>query len=249
MPKAQGVGPEPAFAGVPALFDGTASSDPAGANQISEYHWLFGDGGAYSGPVPLVFHTYAGVGAYTATLTVTDFRSLTSAPYLLAVQVLEVPAPQTAGGGGGTTVSAGGGVASFTHTSPGLFPDVRLASASLRANLAGSLTLLLYCPAGETSCSGTVTLRAKVALGTGKSHRSKKTLLTLGKATFTIGGGTQRRVTLRLSRQALALLARLGNLHAQALIVAHDLAGATHTTNLPVLVRGPAAAHGKHAKH
>jgi PKD repeat protein len=247
-PKALGVAPAPAYAGVPALFDGSASSDTGGVNQITQYHWVFGDGGQYSGPAAIVFHTYGSVGSYTATLTVTDRRGLTSSPYSLLVRVLRPPVkPQTGGG-----VVAGGppsaGVAGFTYTATAV-PVVTIASALLRPTPAGTLSLLLYCPAGERSCSGTVTLRAAVALAGGKVHRLKSPLTTLAKGTFVIRGGTQKRVILHLSRQARALLARLHEVHAQALIVARDQAGATHTTRLAVIVRAASPARATHGKH
>ena len=239
--------PARAYRGVPALFDGSPSSDPGGPNQITAYRWVFGDGGEYSGAVPIVFHTYASLGSYVASLIVTDRQGRNSAPYRLLVRVVEPPAKaQPRGGSFGEGSSPIGGVASFTRGAAGVFPDVTMASASLRASPTGMLVLLLYCPAGETSCAGTVTLRAAVAVAGGKFHRPRKTLVTLAKGTFSFAGGTRKQVALHLSRQALALLGRLHSLRAQALIVAHDPAGATHTTNLTVTLR---AAPAKHAKH
>ncbi|HEY3447174.1 MAG TPA: PKD domain-containing protein [Myxococcales bacterium] len=55
--------------GIPVLFDGSASIDPDGT--IEAYEWDFGDGSAKAAGV-LAAHTYAAVGAYTATLKVTD---------------------------------------------------------------------------------------------------------------------------------------------------------------------------------
>lgn len=49
-------------------FDGTTSSDPDGT--VSGWRWDFGDGTTASGSA--VQHTYAGEGAYTVTLRVTD---------------------------------------------------------------------------------------------------------------------------------------------------------------------------------
>jgi PKD repeat protein len=60
--------PNPASAGVPVGFNGSASNDPDGS--IPSYAWNFGDGSAGSGVAPS--HTYAAPGAYTVTLTVTD---------------------------------------------------------------------------------------------------------------------------------------------------------------------------------
>jgi PKD repeat protein/uncharacterized protein YraI len=54
--------------GQPVEFDGSGSQ--AGASEIVSYNWSFGDGGAAAEPV--VSHTYAAPGNYTASLTVTD---------------------------------------------------------------------------------------------------------------------------------------------------------------------------------
>jgi photosystem II stability/assembly factor-like uncharacterized protein len=64
-----------ACSGVTCNFNGSASSDPDGT--ITSYAWNFGDGTTGSGPT--VSHTYAAVGAFTATLTVTDNGGATGA--------------------------------------------------------------------------------------------------------------------------------------------------------------------------
>ena len=57
-----------ACSGLTCSFDGSSSSDPDGT--ITSYAWYFGDGTTGSGAT--VSHTYAAVGTYIATLTVTD---------------------------------------------------------------------------------------------------------------------------------------------------------------------------------
>src|SRR5690606_18100823 len=49
-------------------FDGAASTDPDG--RITDYAWTFGDGATASGST--VSHTFAEVGSFDVTLTVTD---------------------------------------------------------------------------------------------------------------------------------------------------------------------------------
>jgi PKD repeat protein len=53
---------------LPVNFNATASSDPEGGPLTFE--WVFGDGATATGPI--VNHTYANAGTYTAELTVTD---------------------------------------------------------------------------------------------------------------------------------------------------------------------------------
>src|SRR5207249_2018099 len=60
--------PNPATAGTPVGFDGSASSDPDGT--IVTYSWQYGDGGTGGGVAPS--HAYAGAGTYMVSLTATD---------------------------------------------------------------------------------------------------------------------------------------------------------------------------------
>ncbi len=55
------------------LFDGSSSFDPDGT--IVSYAWDFGDGSTATGPI--VSHSYAQIGTYTAVLIVTDDDGLT----------------------------------------------------------------------------------------------------------------------------------------------------------------------------
>jgi PKD repeat protein len=233
-PQALGVGPEPAYLGRPALFDGSASYDVGAANQIAQYHWSFGDGEQYSGPQAIVFHTYRSANMYEATLTVTDRRGLMSGPYLLKVKVVPFPVKEQSS----PEQPPGAGVAGYTHALPSL-PVVTISSALLSTTKQGKVSLVLYCPASERSCAGTVMVRAAVALVGRKLRRLKAPLTVLAKGSFALVGGKQKRITLTLSRQARALLTRRHELLAQVLIIARDPAGATHTTTLPVVVRAP----------
>jgi PKD repeat protein len=100
--------------GQPVAFDGSGSSDPDGS--INSYSWNFGDGSpAGAGAKPS--HTYAAVGPYIATVTVTDSTEQTasvSRTVALAKGSQAItftsPAPSPASVGGPTyTVAAKGG--------------------------------------------------------------------------------------------------------------------------------------------
>jgi PKD repeat protein len=70
------VSPNPAIAGSPVSFNGSASSDPDGS--IASYTWSFGDGtpiGAGATPT----HIFAATGNYTVTLTITDSGGISNA--------------------------------------------------------------------------------------------------------------------------------------------------------------------------
>ncbi len=87
-PTASAGGPYSGEEGGPISFDGTASTDPAGAGL--DYHWTFGDGVTATGPAPS--HTYADDGSYTVTLTVTDDNGATATAQSTADVVNVAPA-------------------------------------------------------------------------------------------------------------------------------------------------------------
>jgi hypothetical protein len=143
-----------------------------------------------------------------------------------------------------SSVNAGSqGVNGFqVHLAPPV-PDAQLASTSLQVSRTGTVTLKISCPAGETSCSGTITLRtlSAVIAGDGHTARQKPSVLTLATGSFTVAGGKVQTVTLHLSVKARALLARTHTLRARATLLAHDLQGASHTTLTIVTLRAPKA--------
>jgi PKD repeat protein len=254
-PTAVATGPVEVTKGQEAVFDGSASWDPQGANQIKEYHWSFGDGQEESTTKPMTGHVYASSGFYTVSLTVTDDHGLTSSPDTLPdpVAVVEPKAPgeeilaplqSGAGGSSGGQVAA---VAAPTAPAPGPSPapDVTVSSTSLTAGARGQLPIVLSCPAGAPICSGTVTLQALVA-GTAKRGKKQKTTeVTLASGSFTLAGGSHKHIAVHLSAKALALLAHAHTLHAQLTIVARGSTGSTRTTRIPVLVRAAASAARK----
>jgi hypothetical protein len=156
--------------------------------------------------------------------------------------------PQIPGGQGTSSASASQGVASSQEHKQPLVPDVELVSDSLKESASGTVTAEVRCPAGETSCAGTVTLRTLGPVGVSASaHASEKpkaTVLTLAVGSFKVAGGQMTRVKLHLSAKARALLASAHThlLRARATIVAHDQAGNTHTTQTTVTIRADTSA-------
>jgi len=120
-------------------------------------------------------------------------------------------------------------------------PDAKLASVALTANSSGTVSVKVTCPIGESACTGTVTLKTLTAVGASatvhQARKRKAAILTLATGTFKVLGGKTTTVKLRLSAEARALLVRTHVLRARATIVAHDPAGATHTTQAIVTVR------------
>jgi len=121
-------------------------------------------------------------------------------------------------------------------------PDAKLASTALTASSSGAVTIKVSCPAAETSCAGTVTVRTIGAVSASVGRVAKKgAVLTLAAASFAVAGGRVETVTLHLSSTARKLLERTHGLDARATITAHDPAGATHTTQTTVTLRAAKA--------
>jgi hypothetical protein len=114
---------------------------------------------------------------------------------------------------------------------------------SATATPAGIVLVKVSCPAGETSCIGSITLTTIGPAGSASAGREakakKKSALTLATGAFTVAGGKTATVQLHLSSKAEALLKHSHSLRAQATIVAHDAAGATHTTRSKITIRAP----------
>jgi hypothetical protein len=124
-------------------------------------------------------------------------------------------------------------------------PEAKLVATTLSASPSGALTLKVTCPSGESSCTGTITLRTLTAVSA-SAHKKKKAILTLASGSFSVVGGQVKAVSLHLSSAARALLAHLHVLRARATLVAHDASGASHTTTVTVTLRAAKAAHKKH---
>jgi len=226
VPIAKFTETETVAVGVPATFDGRKSTGVEGA-PISEYKWDFGDGTTATTTTPTTTHAFGAAGRYNVTLRVTDTHKLTSQP---VIEAITVTAPSGGGGGGsGGGGGAGGGGGQTQSGNSGttevLSYTASFAGTSLTVSKAGVLTLKVNC-AGTSSCVGTVTLRTLTAVKAGR-HKS---ILILGSASFNAAGGQVKTLTLHLSPQGRALLARSHGLRVKATIVARDQGGATHTT-------------------
>jgi hypothetical protein len=139
-----------------------------------------------------------------------------------------------------TTTSPGGGVL----PSKAVSPSATVASAAtVSVSSSGALSLKVSCPAGATTCIGTVTLRTASAVSAAAGR--KKTVLTLATGSFSVSGGKTQTITLHLSGAARKLLAKLHVLHARASIAAHDPAGESAST-AKLLMLHPAPVKHKH---
>jgi nucleoid-associated protein YgaU len=118
-------------------------------------------------------------------------------------------------------------------------PDAVLVDSSLRVGVKGTVRVKIACPAGVDGCSGTVTLHTLSALaaGAGDARTARKMIVTLASGSFVAAGGQTKTVTLRLTAKARQLLSRVRLLRVRVTIVAHDSAGAGHTTQAVATLR------------
>ncbi len=106
------------------------------------------------------------------------------------------------------------------HPTPGL---PTLASHKLSVNSHGSLAIPVKCPAGSSTCSGTITLQVVLAAGASSHQRhGTKHHVLLASGVFKVAGGRVSTVRLRLSHTARKLLRRSHVLHASATITPAD---------------------------
>lgn len=251
-PTAQFSAPGEANVNQKVTFDAKGSVDPNG--KALKYSWKFGDGIEASTTSSSTQHEYSSVNTYSVTLTVSD-EVATSSPTTHSIKIVTPGSGGEVGGGGGTTGNettgggttgggttgggtGGGGVLGKTETKGN--PEAKLASSGMNVSPAGSFTVKVSCPAGESSCSGTITLRTIGAVSAGKK---KKSVLTLASGSFSVAGGTSKSLTLHLSAAAKKLLARSHVLRAKATILAHDATGASRTTSATVTLKPAKAKH------
>jgi hypothetical protein len=147
------------------------------------------------------------------------------------------------GGGGGGSSNTGGGNTGGGGSMPGPIegpPAVTVAGTSTSVSSAGAFALKVGCPAGESSCSGTVTIKTVGAVAASAGHEAKKKkalVLTLATGSFTVSGGQVKTLSLHLSSQGRALLAHSHVLHVKATITAHNPGGKSATTTLTLTLR------------
>ncbi len=130
-----------------------------------------------------------------------------------------------------TPSSGQGGTAGF-QAEKAAVPAATLRGTRLQAARGGFVTVKVACPAGETICEGTVSVKTLGAVIAGPGARASVLLLASGR--FRVAGGHVVSVRLHLSRRAAALLARKGKLRVRVLILAHDPAGAAHSSHVAV---------------
>ena len=210
--------------------------DPRGA-PVEDCHFDYGTTGAYGASVPCTALPGSGQGAVTVSAPISGLAPGSTYSYRLVA----------AGPGGSTYGSEGQLVTSASLTPPpaaptlltgalGPVPDAEIVGSSVTAATGGATLVRISCPAAESVCAGTITLRASAP-----APHGRRAVITLAAGAFSAAGGHVTSVRLRISGPALRLLNRSRSLRARATVTAHDGAGATHTASTQLIVRAPKA--------
>jgi streptogramin lyase len=120
-------------------------------------------------------------------------------------------------GGGGNVGSGNAGSRDRTG------PRMLVASRKLTVTRSGNVKVSLTCPLTETlGCHGSVTLETAAKLAAGAAAHKR---LRLGSASFRIGGGQTRAVTVRISKRGRALLRAKRRVSVRVLVTGIDKIG------------------------
>jgi hypothetical protein len=177
---------------------GTVTSSPAGINCGSTCSAEFEEGEVVSlSTTPASGSTFAGwSGACTGTgaceVTITEAASVTATFNL-----------QSSGEGGKTNPPPPPTPTCATNAS--LCPPSTATAASKAQVKSGKAALQISCP-GPGTCSGKLTLSAKITTGKGKNKKTKT--LTIGSTSFSLKAGESTTVSVKLSGPAKSALAK-----------------------------------------
>ncbi len=239
FPTAVMTAPASVLSGTAASFSVAETSDPYPGGGIVSYSWSWGDG-TPDGSGAIATHIYARAGEYTVTLTVADSYGLLSLPVTQVVNVNaqavnELEPPATA------HEAARIQVLGIKEGSP----DATIADTRLRVSADGIVAIRIGCPATDTKCTGTVTLRTLRAVSAEQkiASASKLALFTLATRSFTLAGGKVGTVALHLSAKVRVLLMRSHRLRVRLTIHAHNPQGASHTTQAITTLIAPKPMH------
>jgi hypothetical protein len=174
-----------------------------------------------------------------APLQSTGVQSFTTKPEESKVCVINCGGTTTTTTTTTTTQSGGSGVLPSIEEAP---PVVTVTGSSTVAST-GAFTLKLSCPAAESSCSGSLTVRTL----TPKTKKHKSKIVVVATGTFTIVGGHVLAVALHLSKEGRSLLSQSHSLRAGVIIVAHNAKGATNTGKTTLVLKpAPSKKKKKH---
>jgi hypothetical protein len=208
------VSPTTVVTGQAATFDGSAC-DPEPTAALG-YGWSFDDGGTASGArVP---HAFATPGAHAGTLTVTSSTGR-SGSTTKTVQVSAPPPP----------ARQAGPVPRRSRTSP---RSLVLIAARVVALTRGGIAAVPVRCSGTRRCSGVLTLATARPVSL-----SRKRIVKLGAARFSIAAKRRAKVRVRLSASRVRLVKRVKRLRVKVTVTDRDNAGRRRTGTRTVLLK------------
>ena len=142
----------------------------------------------------------------------------------------------TGGSGGGAGGSGGSGGNGGSGAGGAAFPGLKLAPGTFTVDNS-AVKVKVTCPPGHfAQCVGTDTLTTIRALAVSVKHKHQ---VKLGSARFSIPAGQTKTLTIKLTKQALKLLAKKHKLKALETVVAHDSSGQSKTTTTTITIKLP----------
>lgn len=120
-------------------------------------------------------------------------------------------------------------------------PALAIAKGPVRLTARGVARIRVTCPAGESSCTGRVSLASARKLDRDGKGPAKPRLVPLGKASLILAGGAARTVSITLSTANRALLAARGSLRVKVTATARDAAGNRGTATRALTLLPPTA--------
>jgi type VII secretion-associated serine protease mycosin len=115
-------------------------------------------------------------------------------------------------------------------------PAIWIGSGRLALRAKRRALILIGCPAPTGGCRGSVSLQLAARTTAGPLHRLA---VRLGSGSFRLGAGERRRIAVRLTSSAVALLRARGRLTARALVVSRDVEGRRTTTARRIVLHWP----------
>jgi PKD repeat protein len=235
-------------------FDASSSIDPTGSptagptKELKTYSWDFGDGTKQETTTATTTHAFANTSTTpvnrTVKLTVTSIDNIQSTPVTQTIMVLGIPAPPTP-----APITLPPAPLPIS-TPPAAIPAGPGAASLLTATIKGtSAALTIGCATSPGACEGTLTLTASVpaAKHHGKTQAHARATV-IGSTSFTIAAGGRGAVSVKITKAAMALLAKSHRLTVTARIVTHNSAGTQASTSKTVALTQTAKGKtgGKH---
>jgi uncharacterized repeat protein (TIGR01451 family) len=227
--------PDPVAAGESLVYTATVSNSGAGAAPAAKLNWQLPNGVALvsatpsQGNCPTVSTCDLGAIAAGASATVTvtvrptaagsikgSFWTTSANDVTPANDAVDVTTTVNAADPGDTKA-----------------PKVTISNKAVTIAANGTATFVISCPAGETTCKGSVRLTSAKALKVG----GLKLRLDMGSGKFTAAGGKKAQVKIKIGAAERTLLKALGQIQVKVDVAVRDAAGNDATASRNVVLK------------